>query len=164
VTWYRERMNVLPALLAELGRLGRTGSVVLVAVGALLVAFAAATIAGLVQFQIGGFLWGQDMFIVAVPLGFAGLVLIGLGGNVLFGAQAQVDRAASDLKPTRQPLPLADPRAAARVEPVPFWICSDCKVVAPGLSGCCVRCGKTVAFVQVRHEEERRTAVAALSA
>lgn len=157
-------MNVLPSLLAELGRLGRTGSVVLVALGTLLVAFAAATVAGLVQFAIGDFQWNQGTFILAIPLGFVGLVLIGLGGNTLVGAQARVDEAAAALKPTRPPLPLADPRAAARVEPVPFWICSDCKLVAPGLSGCCVRCGKTAAFVQVRDEDERRTAVAALSA
>jgi hypothetical protein len=156
-------MSGLPTVFTALGRLGRAGSITLVVLGTLIVAFAGATVADLVRFEIGDFRWDQDMFIVAIPLGFVGLVLIGLGGNNLVGAQAQVDLAGADLHSMRMPPSLADPRAAARVEPVPFWICSDCKVVAPGLSGQCVRCGNTVAFMQVREENERRTAVAALS-
>lgn len=154
-------MSELPSALAALGRCGRVGGVILLVLGLALTAFAVAMILGLDEAGVWGLRRGAEAVGAMLGLCVVGLVLVGLGGGALFGAQARAARAAAELEGA--PIePRADPRAVARVEPVPFWICSECRVVEPGLSGCCLRCGKTVAFVQVRGEDERSIAVSSL--
>lgn len=154
-------MSELPGVLAVLSRRGPVGGAILMVVGAGLVLVAVKLVIGLGEVHAYAWKNGSRAIGVAVALGVVGLVLIGLGGGSLFGAQARVAAALAE-EPLRKPEPRDDPRAAARTEPVPFWICSDCRVVEPGLSGCCTRCGNTVGFVQVGYESERGTAVASL--
>lgn len=154
-------MSELPGLLAVLGRRGPVGGAVLMVLGAGLLLIAVKLVLGLGEIHAYETKLGAGMIGGVLALAVVGLVLVGLGGGSLFGAQARVAAALAE-EPLRRPEPRDDPRAAARTEPVPFWICSDCRVVEPGLSGCCTRCGNTVGFLQVGYEAERGTAVASL--
>ncbi len=149
-------------MLAVLGRRGPVGSVILIIVGATLIMFAVKLVLGLGEVGAYASRFGAGVIGGVLALGIVGLVLIGLGGGSLFGAQARVS-AVIDAEPQTRIEPREDAQAAARAEPVPFWICSECRVVEPGYSGCCTRCGQTVGFVQVGSEAERSIAVSSLS-
>lgn len=155
-------MSELPGLFAALGRRGPVGSAFLLFLGAILVLVALKLALGLGESGAYHVKLGAWMIGAALALGVVGLVLIGLGGNSLFGAQARVAAELSDL-PNKKILPQDDPRAVAREQPLPFWICSECRVVEPGLSGCCLRCGQTVGFLLVKDESERGVAVSSLT-
>lgn len=150
-------------MLAVLGRRGPVGSVILIIVGATLIMFAVKLVLGLGEVGAYASRFGAGVIGGVLALGIVGLVLIGLGGGSLFGAQARVARAMAE---HREPKiePREHPRAVAQTMAIPFWICSDCKVVEPGFSGCCVRCGRTVGYVQVGGEDERSIAVSSLPA
>jgi hypothetical protein len=154
-------MSQLQSWMAVLSRRGRVGSVVLVVLGVVIIGFGVALIVDVGGAGIWGVRGGASAIGVVLALVVVGLVLVGLGGGALFGAQARMARAVA-AHPEAPLHPRADPRAVARAEPVPFWICSDCRLVEPGLSGCCIRCGQTVAFVQVTREDERSIAVSSL--
>lgn len=90
-----------------------------------------------------------------------GVACVALGLGTRFGAQARLTAA------MRAAGPLARDRLAerAQTEPLPFWACSDCRVVEPGISDTprCQRCLNASPFVQASGEEDRAIAVACLS-
>ena len=95
----------------------------------------------------------------------AGLVFAALGAGVLFGSQARLAAALDAVEPVHEPAPREQALELARASAPPFWVCSDCRCVEPGVSitARCTRCGRVAAFVQVGVEAERRTAIACLS-
>ncbi|MBL9103941.1 MAG: hypothetical protein JNL82_23560 [Myxococcales bacterium] len=156
-------MSELPGLFAVLGRRGRVGGVIMVVLGAGLVLVASWLVLGLGSAGAYRSQAGAGVIGGGLALGVVGLALLGLGGGSLFGAHGRMDAALAE-EPLRRPEPREDPRAVAATAAVPFWICSDCGVVEPGLSASCTRCGNTVGFFQVGSEAERGTATASLRA
>ncbi len=154
-------MSELPSLLAVLSRRGRVGSVILVVLGLALIAAGAALTFGLGEEGAYHTRGGSSAIGVAISVAVVGLILIGLGGGSLIGAQARVAAQIAE-HPAPIAAPRTDPRAVARAMATPFWICSDCRVVESGLSGCCTRCGNTVGFFQAASEADRSIAVSSL--
>ena len=104
---------------------------------------------------------GQSLIGGAMAISVVGLAFMGLGAGSLFGSHSRARKALADLDGPAA-VPRADAVAVAREQPLPFWVCSDCRVVEPGLSACCLRCGKVVSFAQATDEGERKTAVTCL--
>ena len=143
------------------GRGGRIGGVVLVLLGAGLVATGVWGTEWLTAAGIWSAPRGQGLVGGTLALCVVGLGCVALGAGALFGSHARV-RTELEAIGERVAQPRADAAGVARQHPLPFWVCSECRVVEAGLSACCMRCGKTVAFVQATDEGERRTAVTAL--
>lgn len=154
-------MSELPSLLAVLSRRGRAGSVILVVLGLALIAAGAVLALGLGEGGAYHTRGGSGAIGGAIAVAIVGLMLVGLGGGSLIGAQARVAAQIAE-DPTPDATPRDDPRAVAQAMAVPFWICSDCRVVERGLSGCCTRCGNTVGFFQAASEADRSIAVSSV--
>lgn len=152
-------MEDFQALLAWLSRRGRVGGTILVVLGLGLIGFGVVFTCGLGEDGDLATRSGRGLLGPMLVVGVVGLLLLGLGGGALFGAQGRMAREIGEDRPLQ---PRANPRAVAQQQPVPFWVCSECRVVEPGLSGCCTACGKTVSYVQVTREDERSIAVSSL--
>lgn len=156
-------MSELQSWFTVLSGRGRVGGAILLALGVTLVGAAVVLAGGLDDSGAFGQRSGPGVMGGVIALGVIGLALVGFGGGSLFGAQARVARAMAEHREPKVE-PREHPRAVAQTMAIPFWICSDCKVVEPGFSGCCVRCGRTVGYVQVGGEDERSVAVSSLTA
>ena len=143
------------------GRGGRFGAIVMLMIGLVLIVAGVLLFMLLVQMVDYARSRGIGALGVALAICVAGLVCVALGVGQLFGSHSRLRAAMADFDGAAIK-PRADARAVARGEPLPFWVCSECRVVERGLSACCLRCGKGVSFVQATDEEERKIAVTSL--
>jgi hypothetical protein len=110
---------------------------------------------------VGAAASGRELFKVGLAVIGLGVACVALGLGALFGAQARLTAAMhAPGTPARDRL-----AERAQTESLPFWVCSDCRVVSPGISDTprCQRCLNAAAFVQATTEADRGIAVACLS-
>lgn len=142
-------------LVELLGRAGRAGGISALVLGVGLLVAGLYLTFGL----LAGAIWPIMLGVCAL-----GLVFVMLGVGVLFGSQARLAAALKrDAPSARRP---RDRRTDAVLSLTPpFWVCSDCRLVESGLSTTrrCTECGHITGFVQVMHEDDRRTALACMS-
>lgn len=151
-------MNLLSELLAPLldviARTGKTGGAISIVLGVGCFVAGLYLTFGLIEDAI----WPIMLTVSAV-----GVVLIALGLSAFFGTQARLASILADA----EAMPEADPATIERARELapPFWVCSECRIVEPGVSitARCTRCAHVANFVQVESEAERATAVACLS-
>lgn len=130
-----------------LEKFGAPGAVVALVLGTVMVGTGGYLAFGLLADE--GYYWPM-LGLCGIGLGF-----LGLGASYFVGPQRAVRRAMGG---GAEPF---DGRVATQVDrPLPFWVCSSCRIARDGVSTAdrCMECGSIADYFEVHDEVGRRTA------